>query len=516
MKNRQPMQTQSKRNMHTRWVARSTLVLLSAIIFSSPVIGATAGRQAALADFGAVDEYLRAEMRDLQIPGMAAVIVSGDQIAYTQGFGVADAGGRAVTPQTPMLLGSISKGFTALAVLQLAEAGQLALDAPVVQYLPWFRLSNRSRDVPADAWMQIALRQLLHHTSGIAEYTGANTWDSRYAGDDALEQQVRSFANSPLAHTPGEVFEYSNANYEILGLIVQVVSGQSYESYIDEHIFRPLEMRHSYTLAAEAVDLASGHRYWFGWPFPAPNLPTPRAHGPSAMLVSTAEDMGHYLIAHMNGGKYGDVQILSAQGIAELHRPVAPIGDGNIYAMGWAVGPDGTLSHNGETPGFTSGIRIEGEWGVFVTRNIAANQREQRLDEIAPGILQIVRDQTSVRNTLDPSFRRKMVALAVLLVLQTGGVVWSLRRLRRWMRRPESVPHRTGRILWAVLPSLVVSLALAALLWYMGPVSAHRTFSVQALSAPDQMLLLGTNVVMAIGAAALQVSSGIWLWRRTG
>lgn len=492
-------------------VGLGVLIFLS--FFVSPLYEHATAQSDLQTGWDAVDAYLRSEMNELHIPGMAVVIVSGDQVVYSQGFGVAAAAGRPVTPQTPMVLGSVSKGITALAVMQLVEAGKLDLDAPVVHYLPWFRMADSPESGLPDAWAQITPRQLLHQTSGIAEYTGANTWDSRYAGDDALERQVRSFAEFPLVHAPGEAFEYSNANYEILGLLVQAVSGQSYEAYIEKHVFQPLDMRHSYTLAAEATDLATGYRHWFGQSFPAPTLPVPREHVPSAMLISTAEDMGHYLIAQMNGGKYGDVQVLSAQGIAELHHPVAPAWEGATYAMGWAVGADGSLSHNGETPGFTSGIRIEGDWGVFVVRNIAANQREQRLDEIAPGILQLVQGQTPVRNTLNPAFRRTMVELTVLFVLQLAGLLWALRRFLRWVRHPESAPHKVTRILAAVLPGLVISLALAVLLWYMGPISGHRSFSVQALGAPDQMLLLGSNIVLALIGAILQVIKGIWLWR---
>jgi len=498
------------------WLARSILMALTSVmILSLPVGGLGASRPAGPVDFDAVDGYLRTEMRDLRIPGLEVVIVSGDQVVYAQGYGVADASGRAVTSQTPMVLGSVSKGFTALAVMQLVEAGNVALDAPVQRYLPWFRLSGSPPGAPADAWTLITVRHLLHHTSGIPEFAGADAWSSRYGGDDALEQQVRSFARFPLAHAPGAAFEYSNANYETLGLIVQVVSGQSYESYVQERIFRPLDMRHSYALAAQAPDSAVGYRYWFGQPLAAPGLPTPREQSPSAMLVSNAEDMGHYLIAQMNGGKYGAVQLLSAQGIAELHRPVAPTGGGYVYGMGWSVAPDGAVGHNGETPGFTSGLWIEGDWGVFVVRNIAANQREQRLDEIAPGVLRVARGEMPVQNTLDPSFRRTMIELAVLLVLQLGAVAWCVRRLRRWAQRPQSTPRGAMRVSLVVVLPLLVHLALAALLWYMGPLSNHRPFSVLFLSAPDQILLLGANVVVALSGVALHVVSAFRLWSST-
>jgi len=106
------------------WLARSILIALTSVmILSLPVGGLGASREAGPVDFDAVDEYLRTEMHDLRIPGLEVVIVSGDRVVYAQGYGVADASGRAVTSQTPMLLGSVSKGFTALAVMQLVEAG---------------------------------------------------------------------------------------------------------------------------------------------------------------------------------------------------------------------------------------------------------------------------------------------------------------------------------------------------------------------------------------------------------
>ena len=96
----------------------------------------------------------------------------------------------------------------------------------------------------------------------------------------------------------------------------------SYADYIQNHIFDPLGMSHSYTskAAAKLDGLAVGHQSWFGIPIAAPDLPVPGGSLPSGQLISSAEDMAHYLIAHLNGGRYKDVQILSPEGIAELHR----------------------------------------------------------------------------------------------------------------------------------------------------------------------------------------------------
>jgi CubicO group peptidase (beta-lactamase class C family) len=484
-------------------------LFLFAWVLAAVLVTASTGRVGAATgtlqnDFASVDAYVKAEMDELKIPGMELAIVHGDQLVYSQGYGVADPSGRPVTAQTPMILGSVSKGITALAVMQLVDAGKIQLDAPVIDYLPWFRLSNASGSLPPDEWKKITVRQLLNHTSGISEYTGANSWDERYAGEDALEKSVRSFADFPLARTPGSQFGYSNANYELLGLIVESATGQAYTAYVDKNIFRPLEMSHSYALAAQAGDLATGYSYWFGMTFAAPGIAAPRAHAPSAFLISSAVDMGHYLSAQMNAGRYGAAQLLSPQSVSEMHRANADTGNGYGYAMGWSVAPDGALSHNGEAPTFTSGIRIEGDWGVFVVRNIAANQREQRLDEIAPGILNVVRGQAPQKNTLDPSFRRTMIELAVLLVLQLAGLSWALRGLIKKQaatRRPAKQPLAIA----AIILVLLFDLALAAGLWVMGPVSNHRSFNILAQAAPDQFLLLGTNLGLALLGAALQL-----------
>lgn len=114
-------------------------------------------------DFAALDAYVEAELRAAGLPGMALAIVQGDRIAHLRGFGVAGPSGRPVTAQTPFLIGWVSKSFSALAVMQLVEAGEIELDAPVRRYLPWFQV------VGAEASARITVRSLLNHTSGLSE-----------------------------------------------------------------------------------------------------------------------------------------------------------------------------------------------------------------------------------------------------------------------------------------------------------------------------------------------------------
>ena len=138
-------------------------------------------------NYEAIDQYITSRMRSDHIPGVAVAIVKGDQIVYLKGYGRADPFGRAVTPQTPFIIGSITKTITALAVMQLVEAGKVELDAPVQRYIPWFRVAD------PEASAQITVRMLIEQTSGLAQLPTFITWT--WPNDpDVLERHVRLMA----------------------------------------------------------------------------------------------------------------------------------------------------------------------------------------------------------------------------------------------------------------------------------------------------------------------------------
>ena len=145
----------------------------------------------------------------------------------------------------------------------------------------------------------MTLRHLLHQASGLSELAGTVFETYGDVSDDALEQAVRSLRTvrtRPISHA----YEYSNMNYTILGLIMQTVSGQPYEQYIQHHVLDPLAMHHSYAALAEAQrnGLATGYKFWFGQRRPVPDdTPYNRAAAPEGLISASAEDMTHYLIA---------------------------------------------------------------------------------------------------------------------------------------------------------------------------------------------------------------------------
>src|SRR5262249_11660805 len=176
-----------------------------------------------------------------------------------------------------------------------------------------------------------------------------------------------------LTAPPGATYQYSNCNYQVLGAIVQAVSGTSFEAYLQTHVFDPLGMTHTYTSKSDAVanGLTIGHRTIFGRAF-AFDEPLPRGAVPSGFIISNARDMSHYLFAQLNGGRWGDVSILSPAGIAELHRGAAQVGSSDVYyAMGWNAGSiDGmpAVWHGGDTFGYQSYMILltDAHWGAVL------------------------------------------------------------------------------------------------------------------------------------------------------
>jgi len=383
-------------------------------------------------DFAAIDSYVTEQMENLGIPGLELGIVQGDQVVHLQGFGVADSTGRSVTPQTPFYIGSVTKSFTALAAMQLVEEGKIDLDAPVQKYLPWFQVENQ------DASAKITVRNLLNHTSGISEKDGNRVW----ASQQGLEETLRGFGALPLTHSVGEKWEYSNVNYSIAGLIVEKVSGQSYSDYVTQNILEPLDMRHSYTSRALALadGLSSGHYYMFGNAFEGVG-PLPPSDLPAGLLISSAEDMTHYVIAQLNDGQYRDATILSSQGIAELHHPSVPRPEENsFYAMGWATSSlDGVPAvwHTGDTAYFHSMTILvpDQKLGITLLANASGLAELIQVDDIAIGVLGMLNDKTPAPVRLPFAMLSMYWAILLMPFFQLAGILYGWRnrgRVKGW------------------------------------------------------------------------------------
>jgi CubicO group peptidase (beta-lactamase class C family) len=459
------------------------------------------------ADFQTIDAYVTSQMDAMHIPGVAVGIVQGDRIVHLQGFGVANPAGQAMTAQTPLILGSTNKSFTGLAIMQLAEAGRISLDAPVQEYLPWFDVDERL--VPGAA-STITVRHLLNQTSGIP--TGKSIGASLTAdADETPEQAVRALKDVAVTSPAGTTFQYSNSNYVILGLLVQTVSGQSYESYVQEHIFTPLHMQHSFVSEREAMrhEMATGYRWWFGLPVPA-NLPHSAGAVPAGYLISSAQDMAQYLVAQLNEGRYLETSVLSPAGIAELHDPAAPMDPDGAravgYGMGWAVRSSGEplVWHDGDTPNFHSDMTLlpARQLGVVVLMNVNGNLAiaTNAQGVIAQGVQQLLLGQQPPEES---GFQRRYMLFDAALVICSSLVIWSLVRLLRRRKQPPRQGSLSG--LASLALPLLWEMALPLGLLISFPSLAQASWPLTLLFFPDLGYWLLALCAMLLATGSLRL-----------
>jgi CubicO group peptidase (beta-lactamase class C family) len=447
--------------------------------------------------FAKIDTFLASQRQASDIPGLAVVIVSGDRIVHTAAMGAADGAGRPVTPDTPFTLASVSKAFTATAVMQLVEARRLDLDAPVQRYVPWFRVADEA------ASGRITLAQLLHHTSGLA-----TSWSVDGSQDPgALERRVRELASEQLLFEPGTGYHYTNAGYDTLGFVVQSVSGVPFDRYVEEHIFEPLGMAHSHVLAADAnADGASEDFFrWFGVAMLPSRVSHPRAEGPAGMMYSSANDMGRWIIANLNDGQVDEARVISSAGMEMLHAPAVETYPNNAYAMGWNVrpyweGPDvlgsaptryvlpAVIEHYGDagTAHAYVGLVPDRGWGIAVLMNTYDWTNGAPYWSVEQGVMRLLagREPLPVDPARDPISRNARTILIGLLVLELVSLAWSIRMLRRVRRSAQPGPMVRRALLTLTAPLLLDAFVLWLLLIYV-PTTFDASLPVILSYEPD-------------------------------
>ena len=313
-----------------------------------------------------IDAYIEKQLDALNIPGASLAIIEGDQIVHVKGFGVSGPDGKGPTPQTPFMICSLTKSFTALAVMQLVEAGKIELDAPVQRYLPWFTLAD------PQATAQVTVRHLLNQTSGLTQTTGWKTLVNFDDSPDSTEKQVRE-----------------------------------------------------------------------------------------------TEDMAHHLIAQLNGGRYGDVQILSPEGIAEMHSPAAKFTlmgtDMGDYGMGWFIEQTsrGTLiSHDGTAPDYFAYMALLPDQNRGMVLLLNANEFFINMAfKFVGGDAALVLAGGQPESIPWAAVPWSLRAFLIIPVLQVLGVFFTLRAVRRWRkdasRRPGPI-RKWFHIGLPAIPNLVL------------------------------------------------------------
>jgi CubicO group peptidase (beta-lactamase class C family) len=302
----------------------------------------------------AIDAAVREYVDTSGVTGLAIAVTQRGQIVFCAGYGVQNRDTmQPVTPATLFHLASVVKTMTSTAIMQLREAGKLDLDDPIVARLPYFRVADPRSD-------QITIRQCLSHTSGIAHPEDWG-WDRPEFDEGALERHIRGLADHALTAIPPGKTSYSDDAYNVLGALIAHVSGMSYEAYMQRHIFEPLGMAKTTTMAPREGDpalLAMGYERDEAGAIRRSLYPYNRIHVPCGCVASSVLEMARYTLAHLNRGELDGVRILAPESYDAMWAVQVPApGRRAESALGWWVrrgAAELIVEHDGEDDGFLS------------------------------------------------------------------------------------------------------------------------------------------------------------------
>jgi len=291
-----------------------------------------------------VDKYLKSQMQEHRIPGLTLEVIRDGKAIKTAAYGLANVELNVpAKPETVFEIGSITKQFTAAGILMLAQEGKLSVDDKISKYL---------KD-PPEAWANVTVRHLLTHTSGIKSYTGLDGFQIwRHL---TQEQFIKAIGKEPMEFQPGDSWKYCNTGFNLLGYIIENVSGKNYWEFMGERVFQPLGMQattkrlYSLVIPNRASGYEQTNHVWM-------NRDTDLTEVFSAgAIASTAGDLAKWSVT-LNGDR-----LLNAASKAQMWTPVK-LNDGKTrkYGFGWNVDTlEGhkNIGHGGSTSGFSASIQ---------------------------------------------------------------------------------------------------------------------------------------------------------------
>ncbi len=430
----------------------------------------------------------------------AYAIVDGTEVTFgnRQGAG----------PDTPFVVGSVSKTFTALAALVAVNRGELSLDAPVTDYLPDFSLAASAGDEP------IRIRHLLNHSSGISGI-GCNL--NRSAPANTLEERVEQLRTVTPQSAPGERFAYCNVGFAVVAHVLEQSSGRPFAEVLQRTVLTPLGMERTYTDLATAREngLAEGHTTILGLPVARPEGGV-KASLADGYVISTARDLARFAQFQMGDGQTHDgTRMLSRELLLEMHRASIALPDLEgteleSYALGWFTGDVGgtrIVTHSGTTPRYHASVAlVPSERRAVIT--LVAGQWLSGAGSTSAGAIGELAGLDVGVNQLYLIVTAVLWLGASLLVLTVTVSMLPSRRRGRRLKRPRAL---TGPLL------VLVSAGMLAVL--VGP-AIPETGSLPAAiqfgweNTPDLLVLAlaWPLVIAALGARSIVERSR---WRAT-
>ncbi len=324
-----------------------------------------------------VDGVVKQAMAKYHIPGLSIAVVRDGKIAMTKGYGLANLESmRRASPESIYQLASVSKQFTATAVMKLVESGKINLDEPISAYL---------KDTP-ETWSKVTARHLLTHTSGIKSYTETAGFfaNGNQRKDYTKKELIDLVRNLPLDFEPGTQWHYDNTGYYLLGMLIEQVSGQPYDQFLAQSIFKPLGMAHTrLNSRADVIPERVIGYSWRGNDWGNAEFVSPTQPFAAGALVSNVLDM-----AKWDAALYTET-VLKKESLQQMWtRVVLKSGEKADYGFGWSVGEVNKrrdIQHGGGIDGFSTQISrfVDDKLTVIVLTNSDGGRAEKVANEVA-------------------------------------------------------------------------------------------------------------------------------------
>ena len=352
------------------------------IVYNQPVFTDVNRLQKIEAALPMIDQLFKDYATKNHYPGMAYGLVVDGKLIHTGYDGYTDIDKKVeVGSQSAFRIASMTKSFTAMAILKLRDEGKLKLDDPVYLYIPGFK----NQHYPTKDATPVTIRMLLSHAAGFPE---DNPWGDRQLAD--TDDELLAMINKGISYSnvPGGNYEYSNLGFATLGYIIKKVSGKTYEDYISGYILAPLGMHNTYWEYAKvpAAQLAHGYR-WLNNTWVEQPLLHDGSYGAMGGMITTIEDFSKYVALHLSAWPPNDSQEtgpVKRSSMREMQQPwnisafnaqfkypsgrACPIVSAYCYGLGWTKDCDGRVlvGHSGGLPGFGSQWRIMPDYGIGI------------------------------------------------------------------------------------------------------------------------------------------------------
>lgn len=387
------------------------MLLAYAITFGNNTVRANASVK-----YGNIDNQLKKDLEELHIPGMAVAIVDAKEVLLAKTYG------NCKSIDTPFILGSVSKSFTALAIMRLVEEDKIDLDEKISTYI-----DPTSYFINASDGDRITVRQLLNQTGGLGTY--------------------QRFGNAKITESYGQ-HQYANVNYGLLGEMIEAVSGISYSEYMNKNIFLPLHMEHTTATFEQSKEngLIRGYRNYFGFPIAGkPDYPDEHSWStvPAGYLSSSVSDMAKYLQMYLNGG----MGIISQDSLNIMFYENVYVDDNTpyYYGMGWTLTEEYTepvLGHSGLVENYISNMFLLPESGLGIVILINMNDylvTNQLADIISKNVIFALLGKEQYEVSGNPYIVRHLLLNGAYFALLITAV-YPIATIKRWKKKKRTNP----------------------------------------------------------------------------